>query len=312
MNPFAATLITLLTLAGAACRGDAPAPTHRAPQWLLTLSPHSGGGLFAADVADFVYTLTGRRGDVAIREGNVSGPISARTHDVSVELDGLSWLRVVEVEPGDGGGRTTFEVQLGASGRAGRLRGSTRRTDDASTMVVHIDALDIAAAGLEIPVAFTSLAEGTIHGTIEIRIPDLRWSAASASVTLACHDCATGQRSSPVGATELTIPSFTLGDVEMNVDVRDGHGTVSIHSSGDELGLDGDARVTLRDAWTASELSGCLRIAMRDNVRDATAERATRLVGELLGPPPDGPDIELLIAGSVVDGLVRPHPCREQ
>ncbi len=181
----------------------------------------------------------------------------------------LTDIELFEKASDDGQRKTVFEVhklQLAASAEDGGQRVSVRAT-----------------------VSKLSLGEpllGTVDGALEVELPQGRWAKATGTIEVKCRQCGTRQtrirppmrsgararrrRVSAFASEGITIPAIRFGDLDMQIDIKDGRAVVTLATAGDaELLMQVGGHIKLSDPVASSEAQLCVAMTLTEAVKRA-------------------------------------------
>ncbi len=130
--------------------------------------------------------------------------------------------------------------------------------------------------------------EGGMTATIRLKLPKMKWRDAEGKIEISCDECTVGdgktklkmqpqaaggsarrpRRASVFAAEGITVPKLNLGETGVQIDIKNGIGTIkkfSAKSKDGELSLEG--RIEFRDPFKQSKLPGCLRFKLSDALK---------------------------------------------
>jgi type II secretion system protein N len=162
-------------------------------------------------------------------------------------------------------GTTSAGVRIDAFG--GTVKGNFDESAKERKIDVDVDGVNLAL----VPVFAQATgvpAEGSLGGTIKLAMADAKASKATGSVSLEFKDFAIGDGKAKVMGY-LALPRLLIGDLVITGEAKDGMLKVSkISAGGKDVELQGEGRITLREALTDSLCDLNIRFKVNDGYRN--------------------------------------------
>ncbi len=167
-------------------------------------------------------------------------------------------------------GNTDLSFDVFAFG--GEATGSYQAHGKDRAVDVKLDSIDLGEVGPLVQLVGVPM-QGKLGGTIKLTLPEGRASKATGTVALEASGVAVGDGKAKIKGA-FALPKVDVGTLTFAADAKVGSLKISkLLAGGKDLELQGDGRVTLRDAPTDSLCDGQIRFKINDAYRaksDAT------------------------------------------
>lgn len=161
-------------------------------------------------------------------------------------------------------GSTDVSFRVDAFG--GTVKGDFDDSSKERKIDVTLDALNLGQVppitqGLGVP------AEGTLNGAIKLAMADQKASKATGTVSIDAQDVAIGDGKAKIAGL-LALPRLVIGPLSLTGEARDGVLKVSkLSASGKDVEIQGEGRITLREALADSFCDLNVRFKINDAYR---------------------------------------------
>lgn len=161
-------------------------------------------------------------------------------------------------------GKTEVSISISAFG--GEINGvfhddGTERSIELDLENINVGQMTILSSLVGLPIA------GTLHGTVNLTMPDRRIAKSNGSIALTVDGLAVGDGKTKIKNT-LALPRMNVGEFAFEAEVTNGVMRLSkLGASGQDLDIAADGKFTLRDSLSESISDLYLRFKFNDSYR---------------------------------------------
>jgi type II secretion system protein N len=157
----------------------------------------------------------------------------------------------------------TLRISFGGDVFGGKLSGSTSDADGARSVDVELDAVDVG----DLP-AFREMVglplQGKLSGTIQLELPESKFSKAEGKIELTIVDLAIGDGKAKIRDT-IALPKLEAGELTLEASASEGRLKLDkLAANGKDIELDADGAIRLRDPVETSLAELSLRFKFSD------------------------------------------------
>ncbi|WP_437609306.1 type II secretion system protein GspN [Sorangium sp. So ce834] len=180
-----------------------------------------------------------------------------------------------------------MRISFWASVFGGEVEGVVPMGKSGGDVHVEVSDVELAQVGplgdiLGLPIA------GTLNANLELSAPDGKFNKASGALEVSAKEVSVGDGKTKIQGL-IALPEAKLGELVLSAEAKDGVLKVTkMSANGQDLELDGDGKITMREPWNNSTADLYVRFKFTDAYRSKSD-----LTKSLLGAP-----------GSSVPGLI--------
>jgi type II secretion system protein N len=161
-----------------------------------------------------------------------------------------------------------ISVSFGATAFGGRIDGDTQTGSDGRKVEATLEGVDIGQFEPLTDLLGGAPVSGTLSGKIDWLVPEGKLSKATGTVALSVADLSIGDGKAKL-AGKLALPRLNVGQLELAGEAKGGVLKLEkLGAQGQDLDLQGDGRIVLRDSITDSMADVYLRFRFADGYRN--------------------------------------------